>query len=42
MDDGFSVLFSHNAKGPMRRYFPWKRKGLEHIYALDPAARRPR
>ena len=37
MDLGFSIVFSHAIKGVGRRYFPWEKKGLEHIYALDPA-----
>ena len=37
MDVGFSVVFSHKGKGAARRYFPWKKKGLDAVYALDPA-----
>jgi type IV secretion system protein VirD4 len=37
MDEGFSVLFSHKTKGPVRTFFPYKVQGLDEIYALDPA-----
>jgi len=37
MDCGFSVVFSHKARGTSGRYFPWKKKGLDAVYALDPA-----
>lgn len=37
MDDGFSVIFSHKAKSPIRSYFPYHLKGLEHIYARAPS-----
>jgi type IV secretion system protein VirD4 len=35
MDDGFSVLFSHKLKGPLRTFFPYKVAGLDEIYARD-------
>jgi type IV secretory pathway TraG/TraD family ATPase VirD4 len=37
MDDGFSVLFSHKLKGPLRTFFPYKVAGLDEIYARDPS-----
>jgi type IV secretion system protein VirD4 len=37
MDDGFSVLFSHKNKGPVRTYFPYNVEGLEDVYARDPS-----
>jgi type IV secretion system protein VirD4 len=37
MDEGISVIFSHKTKGPIRSYLPWKVKGLEDVYARDPA-----
>ncbi len=37
MDDGFSVLFTHKTKGPVRSFFPYKVQGLDEIYRLDPS-----
>jgi hypothetical protein len=37
MDEGFSVLFSHKTKEPVRTFFEWEKPGLEDGYALDPA-----
>lgn len=37
MDEGFSVLFSHKTKGPVRSFFPYKVDGLADIYRLDPS-----
>jgi type IV secretion system protein VirD4 len=39
MDTGFSIYFSHTAKGPVRVYLPFELPGFKHIYALDPAVR---
>jgi type IV secretion system protein VirD4 len=40
MDDGFSVLFSHRAKGTVRSYLPYPTElaHLREICALDPSA----
>jgi len=39
MDDGYSVMFSHKAKGTVRSYFPypWDLEHLKEICALDPS-----
>jgi len=37
MDEGFSVIFSHKTKGPIRSYLPWRVKGLDDVYARDPS-----
>jgi type IV secretion system protein VirD4 len=39
MDTGFSIVFTHLAKGPVRTYVPWpaELKRLRAICALDPA-----
>jgi len=39
MDDGYSVIFSHKAKGTVRAYFPypWDLPHLKDICALDPS-----
>jgi type IV secretion system protein VirD4 len=37
MDEGFSVIFSHKTKNPIRSYFPFRLDGLEHVYGRDPS-----
>lgn len=37
MDEGFSIMFTHQAKGPIRSFMPYLLKGMEQIDALDPA-----
>jgi len=37
MDEGYSVIFSHKAKSPIRSYFPFHLPGLERVYERDPA-----
>jgi type IV secretion system protein VirD4 len=37
MDEGYSVIFSHKAKNPIRSYFPYHLPGLEHVYERDPS-----
>jgi type IV secretion system protein VirD4 len=37
MDEGYSVIYSHKAKNPIRSYFPYHLPGLEHVYKRDPS-----
>jgi type IV secretion system protein VirD4 len=37
MDEGYSVIFSHKAKNPIRSYFPYHLPGLERVYERDPS-----
>jgi type IV secretion system protein VirD4 len=37
MDDGYSILFSHKTKGPVRSFFPFKVAGLDEVYQRDPS-----